>query len=304
MSDKTLKRLLGVLGGAATIWLVVFLLSNRGGDEAPAIEGAIATFFVGANDSTVTAVRFTRPGASVELARVDGSWVVNGLRSDSGAVARFFQTLTTSEVASLAASNPSNHARMGVSADSAASMELEVAGATRTLLIGLDGPRAGTMYARVRDEDPVYLVQSGLRAYAWRQLDDWRNRRMLALDSTQIRRVVVTRDRDTFELVKGDSAWTFADGSPTDVSQVGSLINELGGGLVASRFFAPTDSIALLPQGGRTVAYGPNGEQLAEVTVGSGSGDRWGMVAGDTVHYRLPSFRIDMIVPTRESLRR
>jgi hypothetical protein len=28
------------------------------------------------------------------------------------------------------------------------------------------------------------------------------------------------------------------------------------------------------------------------------------MVAGDTVHYRLPSFRVDAIVPTRESLQR
>jgi hypothetical protein len=303
MSDKTLKRLIGVLGAAGTIWLVVFLLSNRGGDTPPAIEGPIATFFSGLSDSTVTAVRFSRPGASVELERVGATWQVNGFRSDSGAVARFFETLRMSEVASLAASNASNHARMGVAADSAARMELDVGGSTRTMLFGLDGPRAATVYGRLPDEDEVYLVQSGLRAYAWRQLDDWRNRRMLALDSTQIRRVVVTRERDTFELVKGDSAWTFADGSPTDARQVGSLINELGGGLVASRFVEATDSIGRLPQAGRTIAYGPNGEQLAEVTVGSGSGDRWGMVAGDSVRYRIPSFRVDAIVPTRESIR-
>jgi hypothetical protein len=302
MSPRTLKRLLGALGAAAAVWLVVFLVSNREVSE-PAIEGSIATFFEGVSDSTLDAVRFTRPDGSVELRKVGADWEVNGFRSDSGAVARFFGVLAESRVESLAANNPSNHARMGVSVDSAAAMVLEAGGATRTLLIGLDGPRAVTMYARMPDEDAVYLVASGLRAYAHRQLEDWRNRRMLAIDTSQVRRIAVTRERASYELVRADSVWTFANGSPTDARQVQGILNELQGGLVASRFVAPTDSIGLLPQGGSTTAYGPNGEQLAVVTVGSGSGDRWGMVAGDSVRYRLASFRVDAIVPTLESMR-
>lgn len=303
MSERTLKRLVGIFGAAALIWVVVLLVSNREGGAGTEVAGAIADFFESATDSTLTAIRFTRTGETVEVSRVDGSWKVNGFRTDSGAVARFFQTLAETRVGALAASNPSNHGRMGVAADSAPTMELEGAGTVRRIIIGQEGPRVATVYARVPDEDAVYLLESGLRSYVHRQLDDWRNRRMLALDTARVRRIAVERDGDSFTLVRGDSAWTFEGGGAAVVRQVQAILNELGGGLVASRFFAPTDSIGLLPQGGRTVAYGASGEQMAEVTVGSGSGDRWGMVAGDSVRYRIPPFRVDAIVPTLGSVR-
>jgi hypothetical protein len=76
---------------------------------------------------------------------------------------------------------------------------------------------------------------------------------------------------------------------------------------VASRFVPDSDSLSTRAPGGSTVAYSATGDVLAEVTVGAGlgaegSGDRWGMVAGDSVRYRLPGFRVNLIVPTRESL--
>ncbi len=305
MSARTLRALLGVLGGAAAIWLVVFLLADRASESeaGPVLEGPIASFFEGVDSSTLTAARFTRLGATVELRRVGDRWEVNGFRGDSGSVSRFFVTLGESRVESLAATNPTNHARMGLDADSAPRLELEVGGATRTLLMGLDGPRAATLYARLPDEDAVYLLHSGLRPYVFRQLDDWRNRRMLAIDTSVVRRLAVQRDGDSYEVLRADSGWTFANGETADLRVVQGVLSELSGGLVAARFFAPTDSIGLLPQGGRTVAYGSSGEELAVVTFGSGSGDRWGMAAGDSVRYRLPSFRIDAVAPTRESMR-
>jgi len=44
-------------------------------------------------------------------------------------------------VGDLVATNPANHERMGVSADSARTVELDVAGATRALMFGDEGPR-------------------------------------------------------------------------------------------------------------------------------------------------------------------
>jgi hypothetical protein len=192
---------------------------------------------------------------------------------------------------------------MGLAADSAAAIELEQGGTTRRILVGMDGPRAGTFYARMPDEDVVYLVDSGLRSYVFRQLDDWRNRRMLAIDTARVRRLTVERDGQSATLVRTDSVWTFADGSPANARPVQSILNELQGGLVAARFVSETDSIGMLPAGGTTVAYTDTGEQLASVTVGSGSGDRWATAAGDSVRYRLPPFRVDLIVPRVETLR-
>jgi len=298
-----LKRLVAALGAVAAIWLVVFLVSNRRGDEAPEITGPIATFFEGVDSSNIAAARFIRGQDTVELRSVGGSWLVDGFRSDSGAVSRFFQTLGDSEVEAVAATNPSNHPRMGLDADTAAAMEIERDGSTRRMLVGLEGPRTGTFYARMPDEDVVYLMDSGLRSYVFRGLDDWRNRRLLAIDTAQVRRLTVERDGESATVVRTDSMWTFADGDPANARTVQAILNELGGGLVASRFVAETDSIGRLPAGGTTVAFGETGEQLASVTVGSGSGDRWAMAGGDSVRYRLPPFRVDLIVPRVETLR-
>ena len=303
MSDRTLKRLVAALGAVAAIWLVVFLVSRRDGDEAPEITGPIATFFEGVDSSTIDVARFVRTQDTVELRSVSGAWVVDGFRSDSGAVSRFFQTLRDTEVTGVAATNPSNHARMGLDADTAASLEIEQDGSARRILVGVEGPRPGTFYARMPDEDAVYLVDSGLRSYVFRHLDDWRNRRMLAIDTAAVRRITVERDGESATLVRTDSTWTFANGDSANARTVQNMLGELGGGLVASRFVAATDSIGQLPPGGTTVAYDESGEQLASVTVGSGSGDRWGMAAGDSVRYRLPPFRVDLIVPRIETLR-
>jgi hypothetical protein len=303
VSDRTLKRLLAALGAVAAVWLVVFLVSRGNGSEPAEITGPIATFFEGADSASLSAVRFLRSFDTLELRKVGETWEAGGFKSDSGAVSRFFQTLGDTEIEGIAATNPANHARMGLDADTAAAMELEQAGATRRILIGLDGPRAGTLYARLPDEDVVYLLDSGIRSYVFRQLDDWRNRRMLAIDTARVRRLTVERDGQSATLVRADSVWTFADGSPANARPIQNILGELAGGLVASRFVAATDSIGMLPPGGSTVAYSESGEQLAAVTVGSGTGDRWGMAAGDSVRYRLPPFRVDLIVPRVETLR-
>ncbi|MGE0158309.1 MAG: DUF4340 domain-containing protein [Gemmatimonadales bacterium] len=302
MSERTLKRLVGALGAVAAIWLVVFLVSNRGGDTAPEITGPVATFFANADSSNVEAARFIRMQDTVELRNVGGAWLVDGFRSDSGSVSRFFQTLRETEIVDVAATNPSNHGRMGVAADTAPSLEIDQGGATRRILVGLDGPRARTFYVRMPDEDVVYLAESGVRSYVFRGLDDWRNRRMLAIDTARVRRITVERDGESATVVRTDSTWTFANGDAANARTVQSILDQLGGGLVAARFVADTDSIGRLPAGGTTVAYAESGERLAAVTVGSGSGDRWATAAGDSVRYRLPPFRVDLIVPTVESL--
>jgi hypothetical protein len=303
MTARTLKQLLGALGAVAAVWLVVFLVSGRGGGEAEEITGPIATFFEGADSAGLSAVHFSRNFGTLDLRNVGGRWEADGFKTDSGSISRFFQTLSRSEVSSVAATNPANHGRMGVGADSAAYIELEQGGSTRRLLVGVDGPRTATFYARLPDEDVVYLLDSGVRSYVFRQLDDWRNRKMLAIDTALVRRIVVERDGQSATVVRADSGWTFQSGSPADGQAVKYILDQLGGGLVASRFVADTDSIGMLPAAGSTVAYDGSGAQLAAVTVGGGSGDRWGMAAGDSVRYRLPPFRVDLIVPTIESLR-
>lgn len=302
MSEKTLKQLVGALAVVVVLWVVATLVSRAGGGSIEA-SGDILGFFEGVDETSVDGARILRTEDTIRLSKNDQTWRVNGFRADSGSVARFFQAIEGAEVGDLVASNPANHARMGVSADSARTLELQAGGATRSMLFGKEGPRASTIYARESGADEVYLVDGALWSHLQRQLDDWRNRRMVAVDTSRVTRVEVERDGDGFTLVRADSVWTFADGSPVQPPQVRGILGELGGGLVASRFVPDGDSLAALPRGASTVAYSAEGNVLAEVVIGSGTGDRWGRVTGDSVRYRLPGFRVNQIAPTLESVR-
>ena len=63
-----------------------------------------------------------------------------------------------------------------------------------------------------------------------------------------------------------------------------------------------SDSIGALPQGGEVVAFSDGGERLAQITLGSGEGDRWARAAGDEVTYRVTSFRVGRVAPKREDV--
>jgi hypothetical protein len=301
MSDRTLKQLVGALAVVVVLWLVASLVSRGGGSiDAPT---GLGTTLEGVDASSVTAVRFLRPTDTIELRPEGGSWRVNGWQADSGSVARFFAAVDETSVGDLMATNPSNHERMGVSGDSVRTLEIDIGGSTRTLLIGNGGPRPQSAYARLPDTDEVYLLEGSLRSHLSRRLDDWRNRRLLAIDTSQVNRITVDREDQTFTVVRGDSAWAFDDGGEVVATQVQGILGELAGSLVASGIVHDDDPLAAEPAEGSTVAYSAAGAVLAEVTISGGGGDHWAMAAGDSVRYRIASFRADLIVPRPESMR-
>ena len=303
MSARTFKQLVTALLVVAISWGLASLFSRGGGDSIAAT-GEIATFFDGVNESSISAVRMAGGAGEIELLPSGDSWTVNGWAIDSGSVTRFFDTLEEAQVGDLVAANPANHRRMGIATDNASRIELEVDGLSRTLLMGTQGPRFSTSYIRLPEADEVYLLESNLSTHMARNLDDWRNRKMIAIDTSRVVRLDVQRDGDGFTLVRGDTAWTFEDGTPVNALQVGSMLQELSGSLIASRFVEDGDSIGNSPQGGSTVAYAGSGDVLAEVSIGSGENDLWATVTGDSVTYRLPQFRADLITPRLESIPR
>jgi hypothetical protein len=210
--------------------------------------------------------------------------------------------LSEAEMGDLVASNPQNHGRMGVSSDSAATVTLRVGGSTRSILVGRSGPRYGTAYARLPDEDPVYLLDGDLRTHVVRSLDEWRNRTMVAIDTARVARVEVERDSGSYVFVRTDSSWTLADGSAAARTAVDGVLSELAR-LVASGFVAGGDSIAGLEPASTTRAYSEAGEVLAEITIGSGTGDRWARTSTDDYLYRVSSFRAGRVAPSEETAR-
>lgn len=297
MSERTLKQLVGALALAVGVWLIVSLFS--GGEGSIEASGEIAALLEGVDGESIEAVTIRRADDTISLVRADGRWTVNGFPADSASVARLTTAMDEAEIGDLVATNPENHARMGVAADSTTAVELTVGGATRTVFVGDAGRAFGSAYARVPDQDEVYLLEGDLRAQAVRDLDAWRNRIMVAVDTAAVERLEVARQGEAYALVRGDSAWTFEEGGDVAPVALNGLLSELAR-LVATGFLAEGDSIATLEQATATRAYDAEGTLLAEITVGSGSGDRWARTASDDYLYRVSSFRAGRIAPTRE----
>jgi hypothetical protein len=303
VSEKTLKRLLGALVVVLVLYGGVWVVSRWSGG-GPAAAPALADIFDGIAPSVVTEVTLKGPTDSVTLARTDTTgleWTVNGMATDSGTVARFFSTLKDTKVGDLVSTNPANQAAMGISADSAWTLSFDVAGEKRTLLVGHSGPRYNTTYVRLPGKDQVYLAEGELRSNVTRSLDDWRNKRIVAVDTAAVHRLEVQRDGEAYTLVRADSSWTLAGGEATNKTSVKDILTELSG-LQAAGFLARGDTLSETPEGAHLLALSASGDTLGQVTIGSGAADRWARTPGDSVTYRLAGWRVDRVVPKRESV--
>jgi hypothetical protein len=301
MSERALKMLAWVLAGLVLIWLLVsfFPRGDRGPGEA---SGALAGFFDGATPEAVSTVRVSSPGEAipVELTRLEGSWKVNGFQADSSIVAGFWSVVGSSEVGELVASNPGNHRRMGVAADSTWTLELDVSGTIRSLIVGNPGTRYNTVFVRHPDEDGVHLLRGGLRAHVTRSLDDWRNKRLAHMDTSSVWRLEVEGPETSFVVERSDSLWALDDGVRADSASVRTLLGELTR-LDAVGFYQADDSIPEL--GARLTALSEAGDTLLLLEIGAGEGERWARIAGDSITYRLASYRASRLLPDPDRVR-
>jgi hypothetical protein len=301
VSEKGLKLLAVTVGVLCLVWVAVNFLP-RGGGGGRASSGALSGFFLGVTPESVTSVRFQAPGdeGDVELTRTAGRWTVNSFSADSGSVARFWEGMADATVGDRVGSNPANHPRLGVSSDSAWTLQVETSEGTRSVLVGKSGSRYGTAYIRLPDENDVYLLEAGLRPLITRTLDDWRDKRVARVDTAAVQRIELNREGSNVVLERADTLWVLEDGGEADGTTVRSLLGEMAR-MDATGFYAPQDSLSSL--GGSVRALDTAGDTLFFLEVGSGEGDRWARVEGDSIVYRIPSWRVSRILPEVAGLR-
>jgi hypothetical protein len=189
---------------------------------------------------------------------------------------------------------------MGVAEGSTVAVTFETASGPTTLLIGAVGPAPGTAFVRRPGEDAVYVLEGGLRTHFVRDQSGWREKRMLAVDTAAVRTVEIERPGEAYTIVRGDTAWTM-DGTPVRTFSVISILEELAG-FRGTDFLVPGDSLYETPTAITVTAFGAAGDTMALVNLGTGERDRRGTVRGDSIVYRVPSFRIDRIAPPRANL--
>jgi hypothetical protein len=300
VSERTLKQMVGALAVLLGVWAVGSLF--RGGAGTIAAPAEITGVFDGVDATSLDALRVERGVGGFELARTGDGWTVNGYPADVEGIGRLLEVFDDLTVGDLVASNPANHDRMGVSDDSAYVATLTAGGDTRTLLVGKSGRRFGTSYVRLPGRDQVYLLEGDLRAQLGRDVDSWRNRTVVAADTASITRIAVDRADGSYALVRGDSAWALEGGGEVAGTAVSGILAEWAR-MVASGFLAEGDSIAALERAVTTTAFDAAGNVVAELSFGTGAGDRWARNPTDAWIYRVSSFRVNRVAPPRDEVR-
>ncbi len=290
MSERTLRLALYCLVGVTALYGAVTFL--RGGDGGSvAADSALAAAFGAMAGESQTRFEIAGPTDTLHLARDVEGWTVNGFEADSGAVSRLLRALDEVEVAAVAATNPANHGRLGVTADSAWTL---AAGDGATVLLGKTGNRFRTAYARLPDEDVVSLVEGDLRAAAARPLFDWRDKMIVRVDTAAVAGITVVRDGATTAYERQDSAWT-SGGEEADETTVRNILQELAN--MRASGFAPEDA-ELAGEPERTVvAVDADGNALASLGLSEGDGNFRVTSADSPYTFEIPTFRADRVAP-------
>lgn len=290
MSDRTLRASLYFLGAVTVLYLLVTVLRDGGGDS-PADDSGLAAVLGELDGEWLTRVELAGPEETIELSKDGGVWTVNGFEADSAAIARYVRAVDEVEVRSVAATNPANHERMGVTAGSAWTMTVD---GTATVLLGNSGNRYRTFYARLPDADEVSLVEGDLRAAATRSLFDWRKKVMVRADTAAIASVRVTRDGTTTVYERGDSAWT-VDGEEVEGVTVRDLLQELAG--LRASGFAPQDAVMPESPDRSVQALDADGNEIASVQLAEQENNFRAFSPASRYIFEIANFRADRIAP-------
>ena len=290
MSEKTLRMALYSLVAVTALYAGVTLMRG-GGNGSVAADSALAEALAEMAGESHTRYDITGPRDTLRLERDVDGWTVNGFAADSGAVSRFLRAVKDVEIASVAAANPANHGRLGVTADSAWSLGT---GDGRAVLLGKTGNRFRTAYARLPDQDLVSLIEGDLRSAAARSLVDWRDKMILRLDTALVASIAITRDGETAVYARQDSSWTL-DGDEADATTVRNVLQELAN--MRASGFAPED-VSMPDEPERTVvAVDTDGTELASLELAEGDGNFRVTSADSPYVFEVPTFRANRVAP-------
>jgi hypothetical protein len=300
MTGTQLRRIAIALVLAVFLWGLTEVI-GRGGDIVE--EGQLLPSIQMAE---ADAVRFVHGGDTVRLARGDGdAWTVNGLAASPKEVDALAGALAAGMSGDLVARNPESHARMEVDDAGAKRVTVQRGGQVLgELLVGASGRAYRSAYARQPDADAVYLVEGDLVGMLDRGVNDWRDRRVVAVEADSIGTLEIRRGGVRYRLVRSDSTWT-VDGRPADSSRVERLVDAVASWEVPVTAFATPEQADSADFGRveRTLRIlSRGGAEMAAVAFDSTDGAFWARRDGDDTVYRVYAWKVNDLTPADTSL--
>jgi hypothetical protein len=303
MTAAQLRRVAIALVVAVFLWGIVEILARRGDtvEEVPLIPAIVG--------DEVDAVVIRSAQDTIRLERSgDGTWRVNGFATAPDAVTALLDALGEPTAGELVAQNPSSHERMGVGRSSAT--HVTVRRGDRVLgevLMGAQGRSFRSAYMRRPGQDDVYLVEGELVPLVGRDVNEWRDKRIVVVEPDSIGGIDVERGRMRYTLERQDSVWSLAYGGAVDSARVERLVQAFRTVEAQGEAFATpaqADSTDFTRPERRVRLVGTDGTELATLAFDSTETGFWVLRDGRETIYLLNRWKVDDLTPTDSAVRR
>jgi hypothetical protein len=299
MSTDRLKQLAIALGVLVVLWGAATIL--RQGFDSGSDEFVLAEIDVDAIDSIVV----QRAEDNIRLIRRASDWAVNGFRADSAGVAQLLALLEEEPAAQLAGQSASSHGRFEIDEASGRRLRAYAGGTVAVdLMVGKRGRDFQNVYVRHPDQDEVYILQSRLATYVDRRLEDWRNKVVARVIADSVSSIEIHRAEGQYSATReADSVWTVG-ADTADLAQVKRVLDQFQN-LSASGFpnAEQMDSVSFDSPDRRAILRDASGSIVVDLALDSLVGGFWARRDGDTVIYKLDTFRVNQLTPPDSTLR-
>lgn len=301
MSPKSLKRVAIALVVVVFLWGAAELFMGRGDQVEQDMTVPPMTA------DRIDTIEYAHDTVDIVLTKGQGRWWVNAYPAAPDVVAATLSRLGIGIQGELIARTTASHARMGVDSTGARFRVVGGGKVVTDLIVGGVGAGVGGRYVRPAGGDRVYLIQADAAELFNRSFIDWRDRKVVVLDTSQVGSVAVERGKERYTLVRRDSAWTLAGDGPADVGPVARMLGQLRSieGQSESPFAtdAQVDSTDFTRPDRRVTVLGMNGDTLAKLVFDSTANGFWVRHDSGGIVYKLYSWKVNEMLPKDSTLR-
>jgi len=296
MNPKQLKRVAIALVTVLVLWGLSEIL--RGGrDEAETTE-VLPAFTV----ETVNGVTIAQTSDTVILERSGDTWTVNGFDVAPSNIEQLFTALSEPSEAELVATNETTHGRLGVDTAGIRLTVNSADGSLASVVFGKRGRQYNTRFVREEGEVRVFRYAGGLTEMVERDVDWWRDKRVVDIVPDSVHRVAVSRGPERYTLTHADSAWQIGNAA-ADSAAVRRLLDQYAG-LEASGFAsaAQADSADFTRPDRSVTLFDGAGDTLASLVLDSTSTAFWTRHASGGTIYRILQWKANQMIPAESTL--
>ncbi len=228
MNNRTLAIIFAALVG-------IYLLSKLfGGNRDRSFDPVIIAMDTSAIEKII--VRPANNAVEFSLEKDNGAWklIAGGkiYSATTASVNSLLATLVEVKAERIVSKNPEKQADYGV--DQVAGTELELhssKGVEEHIVVGRfsfnQATRSGISYLKDKDSDAVYAVDGFLSMSLTQGSDNYRDKTVTQLSTTDVTKITLTEGDSEFQYLKSDAGWTMETGESADSAKMVSYLNNL-----------------------------------------------------------------------------